>query len=266
MKLKTSVKQQFLSHFMMVISASLAACLVLSIYYICIAAHYANEPVGAIMVACGYDILFVFIMIFSAFYYYKSELNLCFQLSNSKTGLFISKLITGLSASAACSVISVAFCFGVNSICRDIINTSSFHIELRPFFTETMYYKDYHTNYFFGQANNTEKILFGIIMMLFASFAVYVFCLFIASLFYRVNLIAKILIVFIPILLIYVGIPIVDMFATKGTLSEGYLNIIHTMYGMTYKSPLICCMISVGIAILFSAVLYFVMKKSQIRK
>lgn len=266
MKLKTSVRQQFFSHFTMVISASLAACLALTIYYICIAAHYANEPIGAIMVADGYDILFVFIMIFSAFYYYKSELNLCFQLSNSRTGLFISKLIAGLTASAACSVISAVFCFGVNSVCRAIINTSSFHIELRPFFTETMYYKDYHTSYFFGQANNSEKILFGILMMLFASFAVYVFCLFIASLFYRVNLIAKILIVFIPILLIYVGIPIVDMFATKGTLAEGYLNIIHTMYGMTYKSPLICCMISVGIAILFSAVLYVVMKKSQIRK
>lgn len=266
MKLKTSIKHQFFNHFMLVISASFAVCLAWSIYYISIALNYANEPVGAILVIDGYDIFFVLTMIFSAFFYYKKELNLCFQLSNSKAGLFISKLIVGLITSAACSIISAIFCFGVNTICKYIINTSTFHIELRPFFTETMYYKDYHTYYFFGQANNTEKIIFGILMMLFASFAVYVFCLFIASLFYRVNLLAKALIILVPVTLIYVGIPIVDMFAANGTLSEGYNSIIYTMYGMTYKSPLLSCIISIGIGILSSTALYIVMKKSQIKK
>lgn len=266
MKLKTSIKHQFFNHFMLVIIASFAACLVLSIYYISIAINYANEPIGTIIVIDGYDILFVIIMIISAFYFYKKELNLCFQLSNSKAGLFISKLIVGLATSAACSIISSIFCFGVNTICKSIINTSTFHIELRPFLTETMYYKDYHTYYFFGQANNTEKILLGIVMMLFASFAVYVFCLFIASLFYRVNLLAKVLIILVPVTLIYAGIPIIDMFATNGTLSEGYNNIIYTLYGMTYRSPLLFCMINIGIGILFSIALYIVMKKSQIKK
>lgn len=266
MKLKTSIKHQFFNHFMLVISASFAACLALSIYYISIALNYANEPISAILVSDGYDVIFVAIMIISAFYFYKRELNLCFQLSNSKTRLFISKLIVGLATSAVCSIISAIFCFGVNSICKSVINTSNFHIELRPFFTETMYYKDYHTHYFFGQANNTEKILFGVIMMLFASFAVYVFCLFIASLFYRVNMLAKVLIILVPVTLIYAGIPIIDMFATNGTLSEGYNNIICTIYGMTYRSPLLSCTISIGSGIVFSTALYIMMKKSQIKK
>lgn len=266
MKLKTSIKHQFLNHFMLVISATFAVCLALSIYYISIAINYANEPIGAFLVVDGYDVLFVAIMIISAFYYYKKDLNLCFQLSNSRTGLFISKLIVGLATSTVCSIISAIFCFGVNLICKSVINTSSFRIELRPFFTETMYYKDYHTHYFFGMANNTEKILFGVLMMLFASFAVYVFCLFIASLFYNVNPLAKLLIILVPVTLIYVGIPIVDMFATKGTLSEGYNNIIHTMYGMTYRSPLLSCTISIGIGILFSIGLYYIIKTTQIKR
>lgn len=266
MKLKTSIKQQLSNNFMLVISASFAACIALAVYYICIALNYANKPVGAILVIDGYDIIFVLTMIFSAFYFYKKELNFCFQLSNSKAGLFISKLIVGIVTSAVYSIISAVFCFGVNSICRSLINTSSFQIELRPFFTETMYYKDYHTVYFFGKPNNTEKILIGILMMLFASFAVYVVCLFIASLFYRVNLIAKVLIILVPATLIYVVIPIIDMFATKGTLTEGYNNIIYTMYGMTYKSPMLSCLISIGIATLFSIGLYVVLKRSQIKK
>lgn len=266
MKLKTSIKYQLCNHFMLVTVASFAACLALAVYYISIAINYANEPINAILVLDGYDILFVLAMIISAFYYYKKELNFCFQLSNSKIGLFLSKLIVGITTSAVCSAISALFCFGVNSVCKSIINTSGFKIELRPFFTETMYYMDFHTVYFFGKPNNTEKILLGILTMLFASFAVYVFCLFIASLLYRVNLLAKMLIIFVPLTLIYLGIPIVDMFATNGTLSEGYNNILYTMYGVTYKSPMLSCMISIGIVILFSIGFYIVMKKSQIKK
>lgn len=266
MKLKTSIKHQFLNHFMLVISATFAVCLALSIYYISIAINYANEPIGAFLVVDGYDVLFVAIMIISAFYYYKKDLNLCFQLSNSRTGLFISKLIVGIATSAVCSIISAIFCFGVNLICKSVINTSSFRIELRPFFTETMYYKDYHTHYFFGKANNTEKILLGILMMFFAATAVYIISLFIASLFYRVKLIAKVLIVLVPYIIIYAGIPVIDMFVTKGSLAESYNNIIYTMFGMTYKSPLLMCMIFTGIGILFSIGLYYIIKTTQIKR
>lgn len=157
MKLKTYIKYQIFNHFKLVVSASVSACSVLAVYYICIALNYANEPVNAIMVIDGYDVIFAAITVFSAFYYYKKELNLCFQLSNSRTKLFTSKLIVGIVTSTVCSVISALFCFGVNSICKSVINTSGFHIELRPFFTESMYYNDYHTVYFFGKANNTEK-------------------------------------------------------------------------------------------------------------
>lgn len=266
MKLKTSIKHQFLNHFMLVISATFAVCLALSIYYISIAINYANEPIGAFLVVDGYDVLFVAIMIISAFYYYKKDLNLCFQLSNSRTGLFISKLIVGIATSAVCSIISAFFCFGINSLCKSVINTSGFHIELRPFFTESMYYKDYHTVYFFGKANNTEKILLGILMMFFAATAVYIISLFIASLFYRVKLIAKVLIVLVPYIIIYAGIPVIDMFVTKGSLAESYNNIIYTMFGMTYKSPLLMCMIFTGIGILFSIGLYYIIKTTQIKR
>lgn len=266
MKLKTSVKYQIFNHFMLVITASLGACSAIAIYYVCIAMKYANEPVNAIMVIDGYDFIFVAIMIISAFYYYKKDLNLCFQLSNSRTGLFISKLIVGIATSAVCSIISAFFCFGINSLCKSVINTSGFHIELRPFFTESMYYKDYHTVYFFGKANNTEKILLGILMMFFAATAVYIISLFIASLFYRVKLIAKVLIVLVPYIIIYAGIPVIDMFVTKGSLAESYNNIIYTMFGMTYKSPLLMCMIFTGIGILFSIGLYYIIKTTQIKR
>lgn len=265
MKLNTFVKYQIFSHFRLVMNASLGACSVLAVYYICIALNYANAPVNAIMVIDGYDFIFVATMIFSAFYYYKKELNFCFQLSNSRTKLFTSKLIVGMVTSAACSIISAFFCFGINSFCKSVINTSGFHIELRPFFTESMYYKDYHTVYFFGKPNNAEKILLGILMMFFAAFAVYIISLFIASLFYRVTLLAKVLIMFVPFFIIYAGIPVIDMFITKGALTESYNNIIYTMFGMTYKSPLLICIIFMGIGILFSIGLNFVIKTTQIK-
>lgn len=103
-------------------------------------------------------------------------------------------------------------------------------------------------------------------MMFFAILAVYVICLFIASLFYRVTLLTKVLIMFIPIIIIYAGIPVIDMFVTKGALTESYNNIIYTMFGMTYKSPLLICIIFAGIGILFSIGLYYIIKTTQIKR
>lgn len=266
MKLKTSIKHQLFSYFKLVMISSLSACIFLAIYYVCIAISYANKPVNAIITASGYDLIFVTTMIISAFYYYKKDLNFCFQLSNSKTGLYLSKLIIGMITSVVCSLISAVFCFGVNTACKNIINTSGFHIELRPFFTQTMYYCDYDTVYFFGKANNTEKILLGILMMFFAATAVYIISLFIASLFYRVTLIAKILIIFVPYIAIYAGIPVIDIFVTNGSLAEKYNNLIYTMFGMTYKSPLLMCMICLGIGIIFSIGLYYIIKTTQVKK